>query len=63
MAVGSAGVADYVNTTSGDASGVTALYGVAGAGVAEGISATPSFILAENNDPLITESSNNLITE
>lgn len=66
MPVGSAGVSDYVNTTSGEASGVTALYGVGGAGVVESGGTPPvitNYILTEASDPIITESSNNLITE
>jgi hypothetical protein len=66
MPIGSSGVTDYANTTSGDASGVTALYGVGGAGVVESGGTPPvitNYILTENSDPIITESGNNLITE
>lgn len=66
MGVGTAGVADYVNTTSGEASGVSALYGLGGAGVVEqGITppVTVTYIDTEAGDRLDAENGNNLITE
>ena len=66
--IGTAQVIDYVNTTSGAAQGVRALYGVGGAGirVAHGSSPTPiDHIITETTTAILfTETtSKELITE
>lgn len=64
MPIGSPGVTDYANTTSGEAGGVVALGGIGGAGVVDqGGNPPPTYIATESNDRLDTESSDNLITE
>jgi len=64
MPIGTSGVTDYANTTSGVAGGVIALGGIGGQGVVDQISAAPpTYIATESNDRLDTESSDNLITQ
>jgi hypothetical protein len=56
--IGTAQVINYVNTTSGEAQGVRALFGVGGAGVVNtfgGGGGGGSFLLTENLDFLLQE--------
>jgi hypothetical protein len=64
--VGSNGVVDRVNTTSGEARGVIAYSGIAGAGVVSGggIIPPPDYITTEAGDRLDNEAgSSSIITE
>lgn len=64
MPIGSSGVSDYANTSSGLSSGVVALYGIGGAGVVDrGEALVANYIATEAGDLLDTESGDNLITE
>ena len=65
MAIGSAGVVDYVNTSSTQAIGVIALYGIGGIGVSANYippyapnlyisTQDGDIIAAQNNDLLVT---------
>jgi hypothetical protein len=66
MPVGSASVVNNVNTTLGDASGVVALGGIGGAGVADQEDnpiVVVNYLVTEAGDRLITESGDYLITE
>lgn len=63
--VGGGSVSDYVNTTSGLAQGVTAKYGVGGAGVvARSVTPPPSgsFIITLSNEFITTDSGAYLVT-
>ena len=67
MAVGTAGVVDYSNTTSGTASGVVATGGIGGAGIFVQGSVIPphipNYIVAEDGSRLDAENADNLITQ
>jgi len=54
--VGDSSVVDYVNTTSGEAQGVRAFYGVAGAGVSNNYGGLPPEI-----DHIITETTTEIL--
>lgn len=55
MPVGSTGVVDYANTTSGEVSGVVALGGLGGDGVVEqGGTPSPTYIITLSGDLLTT---------
>jgi hypothetical protein len=54
--IGTAQVVNYVNTTTGEAQGVSALFGVGGAGVVNNFGGGGSgFLLTENLDFLLQE--------
>ena len=64
MAIGRSGVANYVNTSGGQAEDVNASdEGVGGLGVATGFSAVAYKISAESGGFLTTEAATHLITE
>lgn len=64
MPVGSAGVVDYANTTSGEVSGVVALGGLGGVGVVEqGGTSSPTYIITLSGDFLTTLSGDYLIID
>ena len=65
MRVGSAGVSNVSNTSSGQAGGVIAYGGIGRLGVSEGSNdpLIPDYIVTESGDRIDTENSLSLITE
>lgn len=67
MGVGSSGVTDYTNTSSGGSIGVVATGGIGGAGMSAGSGGPPppstGYITAQDGSRLQTENADNLITE
>jgi hypothetical protein len=63
MSVASGGVANKVNTTSGQAIEVIALNGIAGTSVVELLATSTDYINTESGSRIDTEAGNNLITQ